>query len=83
MGDRRARLEIKPPACVKIIAMIIGNLAQGGDAGEGDPDGSSSQGSGGGIYLASGGTATLTKTVVAGNHASTSDDNIYGSYTTT
>ncbi len=64
-------------------ALIIGNLAQRGDAGEGDPDGSSGPGTGGGIYLASGGTATLRKTVVAGNHASTSNDNIYGSYTTT
>ena len=63
--------------------LIIGNLAHGGDAAEGDPDGSSGQGSGGGIDLASGGTATLRKTVVAGNHASTSNDNIYGSYTTT
>ncbi len=59
-------------------ALIIGNLAQGSDAGDGDPDGSSGQGIGGGIYLASGGTATLKKTVVAGNHASTSEDNIYG-----
>ncbi len=62
--------------------LIMGNLAQGGDAGTGDSDGSSGQGVGGGLYLSSSGTATLKKTVVAGNHASTSNDNIYGSYTT-
>ena len=62
--------------------LIIANLAQGGDAGEGVAGGSSGQGVGGGLYLASGGTATLKKTVVTGNQASTSNDNIYGSYTT-
>jgi hypothetical protein len=72
-----------PGATLAIVdTLILGNLAEGGDAGDVDPDGSSGQGIGGGLYLASGGTATLKKTVVTGNRASTSNDNIYGSYTT-
>ena len=62
--------------------VIIGNLAQGGDAGEGDPDGAPAK------AWAAASTSlrwhgTLKKTIVAGNHASTSNDDIYGSYTTT
>ena len=51
------------------------NLAQGGDAAE---SGMSGEGSGGGLYLATGSTTTLTTTIVAANFASTSDDNVLG-----
>ena len=56
------------PAATRALfnTLIIGNLAQGGNAGDGDPDGSSGQGTGGGLFLATGGTATLERrTVVA------------------
>ncbi len=35
---------------------------------------------GGGLYLATGSTTTLTATIVAGNRASTSNNDIYGTY---
>jgi hypothetical protein len=54
--------------------LVAFNLAIGGS--------DAAQGIGGGIYVA-GGTTTLTgKTKVIGNHASTSNDNIYGTYST-
>ncbi len=56
-------------------SLVIGNLAQGGDAGSG---GTAGQGKGGGLYLATGSTTTLNKTIVAGNRASTSNNDIYG-----
>ena len=55
------------------------NVAQGGGAGKG---GTGGQGIGGGLYLATGSTTTLTKTAVVLNRASTSNNNIYGTYTT-
>ena len=59
--------------------IVLGNLAQGGSAASGGTDG---QGIGGGLYLATGSTTTLTQTLVVGNLASTSNDDIYGTYTT-
>ena len=56
--------------------IVLGNLAIGGSGADGVGSG---QGIGGGLYLASGGSATLTSTLVVLNFASTSDDNIYGS----
>ena len=38
------------------------------------------QGIGGGLYLATGSTTTLTTTVVVGNRDSTSNNEIYGTY---
>ncbi len=58
--------------------VVIANLAQGGSAADGSDVG---LGIGGGLYLAEGGTAALKSTVVAANFASTTDDNIYGTYT--
>ena len=58
--------------------VVVANLAQGGDAVEGGTDG---QGIGGGLYLATGSASTLTATIVAANLASTSNDNIFGSFT--
>ena len=43
--------------------------------------GTDGQGIGGGLYLAAGSTTTLSQTVVAANFASTSNDDIYGTYT--
>ena len=54
------------------------NLAMGGLAGAGGSDG---DGIGGGLYVATGATVSLKKTNVAGNYASTSNDNIYGTVT--
>ena len=59
-------------------AIVLGNLAQGGDTANG---GTGGQGIGGGLYLAIGSTTTLSKTLVTGNFASTSNNNIYGTYT--
>jgi hypothetical protein len=55
-----------------IDGLVAGNDALGGPAG---------QGLGGGVYLAPSGTAVLTNSKVKGNHASTADDNIFGSWT--
>ncbi len=60
--------------------VITGNRAQGGAAGVGATSGTAGQGIGGGLYLAPGSTTTLKKTRVAGNSASTSNDDIYGTY---
>jgi hypothetical protein len=60
--------------------LVIVNFAQGGDAGSGVPSGSSGQGIGGGLYLATGSTTTLIRTIVKLNFASTSNHDIYGSY---
>jgi hypothetical protein len=57
------------------------NLAIGGEAGSG---GATGLGEGGGLYLAPGGTARLdsfTQFHVTDNHASTSDDDIFGTFT--
>ena len=61
---------------------ITHNRADGGAACAG---GSAGQGIGGGLYLASGGIVCLdvfTQAHVKKNHASTSNDDIFGSYTT-
>ena len=50
----------------------------GGLAGAGGDDG---DGIGGGLYAASGATVSLKKTKFAGNDASTSNDDIYGTVT--
>jgi hypothetical protein len=51
---------------------INANVAQGGAAGTGGSDG---QGVGGGVYNL--GTFTDVFTVINGNHASTSNDNVF------
>jgi hypothetical protein len=52
------------------------NHAIGGAAGLGGIDG---EGVGGGLYLTPGGVACADLlTVIAGNHASTSDDDVFG-----
>jgi hypothetical protein len=61
---------------------ITHNRADGGAA---DDGGSAGQGIGGGLYLASGGIVCLdvfTQAHVKKNHASTSNDDIFGSFTT-
>jgi uncharacterized protein (TIGR03118 family) len=59
---------------------ITHNEAKGG---EGEDGGSDGQGIGGGLYLAAGGIVCIdTTTVVKKNHASTSNDDIFGSFTT-
>jgi hypothetical protein len=55
---------------------IVSNQAEGADGGEGSTGG---QGTGGGIYVTAGGTARAdAATVIAHNHASTSDDDAFG-----
>ena len=58
---------------------FIGNLAIGGGGGMGTTAGSDGQGLGGAIAILDG-TATITKSKFAGNKASTSGDDIYGTY---
>ena len=59
---------------------IVFNAAPGGAAGKG---GTSGQGKGGGLYIDTTADVTLSKsTEVIFNFASTSDDNIFGVYTT-
>jgi hypothetical protein len=58
------------------VATVEHNRALGGDAGAGGSDG---QGIGGGLYVAPGGVACAdVLTVIAHNHASTSDDEVFG-----
>jgi hypothetical protein len=53
------------------------------DGGDGNADGDDGQGLGGGLYLASGGTACIdAASVVKKNHASTGNDDIFGVFTT-
>jgi hypothetical protein len=54
---------------------ITANLAVGGSGGEGGHDG---RGVGGGVYIVPGGTAYARHTRIRGNHASTSDDDVFG-----
>jgi hypothetical protein len=55
------------------------NVAQGG---KGDGGGNDGQGIGGGLYLAAGGSACIdVNTVIAHNHASTSNDDVFGDFT--
>jgi hypothetical protein len=57
-------------------ATVVDNHAVGGAAGTGGSDG---QGIGGGIYVTAGGVACAdVLTVIGGNHASTSDDEVFG-----
>jgi hypothetical protein len=61
---------------------ISGNQVTGGAAGSG---GSAGQGVGGGAYFASGGSVCLdlfTQAHVKNNHASTSDDDVFGVFST-
>jgi hypothetical protein len=63
-------------------SIVTGNYANGGAAGGGGSDG---QGIGGGAYFADGGIVCLdlfTVSNVAGNTASTKNNDIFGSYTT-
>ena len=55
---------------------ITFNLARGG---QGDDGGADGQGVGGGVYITPGGTTCAdVVTVIAGNHATTSDDDVFG-----
>jgi hypothetical protein len=65
-----------------LTSTITDNQATGGGAGAG---GSAGQGVGGGAYFASGGVVCLdlsTQAHVKNNHASTSDDDVFGVFTT-
>ncbi len=60
---------------------ITDNRASGGAAGDG---GSAGSGIGGGLYLEAGGSVCLDAFTIAhlfGNHASTSDDDVFGNFT--
>ena len=57
---------------------VSNNLAIGGEGEDGGADG---QGIGGGLYFDADGSATLTSVTVKHNHASASNDDIYGNYT--
>jgi hypothetical protein len=61
--------------------LVTLNAAIGGPAGRGTPGGTAGQGIGGGLYVFTGATATLTNTLVFFNFASTSDPDIYGGTT--
>jgi hypothetical protein len=61
-------------------SMFTDNFASGGAGGRGATDGSDGQGFGGGIAILAG-PATITKSKFAGNQATTSGDDIYGTYT--
>ncbi len=54
---------------------VVNNEATGGAAGSG---GSAGLGVGGGLYLTPGGVACARHTRIHGNHASTSDDDVFG-----
>lgn len=60
-------------------SLVVANVAQGGAAANGGTA-TAGQGVGGGLYLALGSTTTLKRTVVAFNRASTSNNDIYGTY---
>jgi hypothetical protein len=58
---------------------IIGNDADGGT---GAPGFSNGKGQGGGVFIAAGGDACIDLvTIITGNHASTSDDDVFGVFT--
>ena len=68
-----------PGATLSLSNVVVTlNSAIGGGAGHDAPAGSAGQGMGGGIYVVTGGTATLLDTLVFLNFASTSDSNISG-----
>jgi hypothetical protein len=56
---------------------LTNNQANGGLA---DDPANNGQGVGGGIYITTGGTAVIHMSVVEGNHASTSDDDVFGDF---
>jgi hypothetical protein len=61
-------------------SLVVLNRADGGAAGDG---GSAGLGQGGGLYLTPGGTACADlRTAIFANHASTSDDDVFGSFST-
>ncbi len=72
------------PATLTVTSSTItDNQANGGTPGGGG--GSAGLGEGGGLYLATGGEACLdafTQAHVSGNHVSTSDDDLFGTFTT-
>ena len=59
-----------------IDSTVTGNRADGGS---GTTVGSNGSGLGGGVYLAGTGS-TRKNTVIVGNHASTSGDDVYGAF---
>ncbi len=68
-----------PPTLTVLGCTITGNQATGGTGGSG---GSAGRGVGGGAYLAAGGIACADAfTVIANNHASTSNDDLFGTFT--
>ena len=72
----------RPAACCLSGSSITDNSATGGAAG---PGGSAGLGEGGGAYFAAGGIVCLdafTQAHVKNNHASTSNDDIFGDFTT-
>ena len=69
-----------PATLIVLGSTISGNQVTGGSAGPGGSDG---QGIGGGAYFAAFGVVCLdTTTIIKKNHASTSNDNIFGVFTT-
>ncbi len=58
--------------------IVMANLAIGGLAGFG---GSEGDGFGGGLYITNGAGVTLKKSVILANIASTSGNNVYGTFT--
>jgi hypothetical protein len=81
-GPSSAPYAATPPSLTVLGTTITDNQATGGAAGAG---GSSGQGDGGGAYFATGGVVCLddaTLLALAGNLASTSNSDIFGSFTT-
>jgi hypothetical protein len=58
---------------------VTKNRAKGGDGGSGATDGNDGSGLGGGVYLAGTGS-TAQNVTIKNNHASTSGDDVYGSF---
>jgi hypothetical protein len=63
------------PSLTLLDSFVVVNRADGGAAGDG---GSAGLGVGGGLYLAPGGLASADLAVIFANHASTSDDDVFG-----
>ncbi len=61
-------------------SIVTVNLAQGGNGGMGSTNGADGTGNGGGLFLAPGSVTTLSKDRIFGNRASTSGNDIDGSY---
>jgi hypothetical protein len=82
-GPSAAPANAGTPATLTITdSTVTDNQATGGAAGSG---GTAGLGEGGGLYLADGGTVCLDAFTIAhvfGDHASTSDDDIFGTFTT-